>query len=492
MNYYNEIYFILFGFMFVMLAVSTTPFYRKDAIEKPSLLLAGIPLMGAASYVLFLLAPLTYKGLVNPANLLLIASAFSIGLLQRHWRGVDSKHIGRALAVLLLITGVVFQYLIEQGSYQQRVSLVMFWVIGSGIWNATEAYRLYKIRKSFYVLALIVVPVTWVAVNFVRWMDILFSEHASVHLFEEPVYLLVFRFAMGALHIVGQIFLITHASERLTWRSLEIQKEKIETSIVNDELTRLVAERDQMLMINSRFSTVSSLAMFNSAIVHELSQPLTALSLTLEGARLQVKNDDASLQASIQQSLDLVQKIGRMNQSLRKLLTAQKSDHEPVAVGACIEEMLPILQNEARRRAVQFTAPFQSFDLNVLAHKVLLERIIFNLVANAMDALTGVGAAAQSLTKAPPTQAQIKLLLAQQIRHNRPFAVLTVEDNGPGFEDHFLSQEWLHFQSTKNSGMGVGLILCHYILSTWNGDMVLQNLPTGGASVQLWIPLQSA
>jgi hypothetical protein len=491
-NYYNEIYFILFGFMFVMLAVSTTPFYRKDAIEKPSLLLAGIPLMGAASYVLFLLAPLTYKGLVNPANLLLIASAFSIGLLQRHWRGVDSKHIGRALAVLLLITGVVFQYLIEQGSYQQRVSLVMFWVIGSGIWNATEAYRLYKIRKSFYVLALIVVPVTWVAVNFVRWMDILFSEHASVHLFEEPVYLLVFRFAMGALHIVGQIFLITHASERLTWRSLEIQKEKIETSIVNDELTRLVAERDQMLMINSRFSTVSSLAMFNSAIVHELSQPLTALSLTLEGARLQVKNDDASLQASIQQSLDLVQKIGRMNQSLRKLLTAQKSDHEPVAVGACIEEMLPILQNEARRRAVQFTAPFQSFDLNVLAHKVLLERIIFNLVANAMDALTGVGAAAQSLTKAPPTQAQIKLLLAQQIRHNRPFAVLTVEDNGPGFEDHFLSQEWLHFQSTKNSGMGVGLILCHYILSTWNGDMVLQNLPTGGASVQLWIPLQSA
>lgn len=492
MNYYNEIYFILFGFMFVMLAVSTTPFYRKDAIEKPSLLLAGIPLMGAASYFLFLLAPLTYKGLVNPANLLLIASAFSIGLLQRHWRGVDTKHIGRALAVLLLITGVVFHYLLEQGSYQQRVSLVMIWIVGSGIWNALEAYRLYKIRKSFYVLALIIVPMTWVAVNFVRWMDILFSEHASALLFEEPVYLLVFRFAMGALHIVGQIFLITHASERLTWRSQEIQKEKIVTSIVNDELTRLVAERDQMLMINSRFSTVSSLAMFNSAIVHELSQPLTALSLTLEGARLHVKNDDASLKTAIQQSLDLVQKIGQMNQSLRKLLTAQKSDHEPVAVGACIQEMLPILQNEARRRAVQFTAPFQSFDLNVLAHKVLLERIIFNLVANAMDALTSVGAAWQNPSKTQPTPPQIKLLLAQQIRHDRPFAVLTVEDNGPGFEDHFLSQEWLHFQSTKSSGMGVGLILCHYILSTWNGDMVLQNLPTGGASVQLWIPLQSA
>ncbi len=58
MHYYNEIYFLLFGFMFVMLAVSTAPFYRKDAIEKPSVLLAGIPLAAAASYFLFLLVPL--------------------------------------------------------------------------------------------------------------------------------------------------------------------------------------------------------------------------------------------------------------------------------------------------------------------------------------------------------------------------------------------------------------------------------------------------
>ena len=55
MNYYNEIYFILFGFMFLMLAISTWPYYKKDAIEKPFLLIAGIPLMGAASYLFFCL-----------------------------------------------------------------------------------------------------------------------------------------------------------------------------------------------------------------------------------------------------------------------------------------------------------------------------------------------------------------------------------------------------------------------------------------------------
>jgi signal transduction histidine kinase len=492
MNYYNEIYFTLFGFMFVMLAVSTTPFYRKDAIEKPSWLLAGVPLMGAVSYFLFLLAPLTHMGLLIPANLFLIASVFSSGLLQRHWRGVDSKLIGRALLALLFITGLVFLYLFEHGSYQQRVSLLMIWVVGSCIWNVIEAYRLYKIKKSFYVLALMVVPAIWIVLNLVRWMSGLLSVNSSVLLYEEPDFLLVYRFVLGAVQIVGQIFLITHASERLTWRSQAIQKEKIETGIVNEELTRLVAERDHMLMINSRFSTVSKLAMFNSAIVHELSQPLTALTLTLEHAQLRMKNTDESLQASIDQSLVLVQKIGRLNQSLRNLLMTQKSANEPVSIGACMEEMLPILQNEARRRSVQFNASTQPLALNVLAHKVLLERIMLNLVANALDALTGDGAAAKNSPQTPKSQPQITLLLEQQTRHGHPHAVLTVEDNGPGFEAHLLAQEWVHFQSTKTSGMGVGLLLCHYILSTWSGEMVLQNRPTGGASVRLWIPLQSA
>lgn len=487
MNYYNEIYFILFGFMFLMLAISTWPYYKKDAIEKPLLLIAGIPLMGAASYLLFLLAPITYNGLIVPANLFLIASAFSISLLQRQWRGVDTKRLGWVLLILLLITGLGLQYLLEPGGHKQRVSLVMTWIIGSGIWNAIEAYRLYRVRPSFSVLALVIIPVSWVVVNLARWVDILFSLQSYAIIFEEPVYLLIFRFAMGALHIVGQIFLLTHASERLTWRSLEIQEEKIRTSINNDELKRTIAERDHMLMINSRFSTIGSLAMFNSAIVHELIQPLSALTLTLQGAQLSSKNSDLSLDASIEESLALVQKISRMNHSLRNLLMAQKSEHEGLALGACVDEILPILENEARRRSVQLNAPTKSQDLYVVANKVLLERIIFNLIANAMDALTGSRVAAKN---SPHDTLQVTLKLSQQTLHGRPHAMLTVEDNGPGFSAHMLGQEWMQFQSDKPSGMGVGLILCNYILSSWTGKIVLQNLPNGGASVQLWIPLQ--
>jgi C4-dicarboxylate-specific signal transduction histidine kinase len=52
-----------------------------------------------------------------------------------------------------------------------------------------------------------------------------------------------------------------------------------------------------------------------------------------------------------------------------------------------------------------------------------------------------------------------------------------------------MNEDWMHFQSTKATGMGVGLILGRYILNTWQGELVLENLPSGGASVQLWLPL---
>ncbi len=80
---------------------------------------------------------------------------------------------------------------------------------------------------------------------------------------------------------------------------------------------------------------------------------------------------------------------------------------------------------------------------------------------------------------------QITLRLAQQMHLDSPHAVLTVSENGPGFERYFLVQDWLHFQSAKAQSMGVGLIFCHYIVSTWSGEMLLKNLPSGGACVRL-------
>ena len=173
-----------------------------------------------------------------------------------------------------------------------------------------------------------------------------------------------------------------------------------------------------------------------------------------------------------------------MIHSLRRLMLDQKPELQTFDLGACIQEILPILNNESRSRTIEFTGPEPDQVLHVLAHKVLLERILFNLVANAIDAL-----GTQSDRSHTP---RIELLLQPLMRDNRPHVRVCVNDNGPGFADHLLNEAWMHFQSTKATGMGVGLILGRHILNTWQGELLLENLPSGGASVQLWLPLAEA
>jgi signal transduction histidine kinase len=483
-NYYNEIFFVLFGFIFLILAISSAPYYRQDAIERESLLLACIPLTGAISYFLFLIAPLSWHGWLTLANLFLIASTMGGALLLRKWRQVESQKLWVVLAVLWVITGIVFEYLRVFGSFEQRVVLVVSWIVVSGAWTCVEAYRLYKTSHSFYILALMVFTASWALVNLGRLLSVVLIDLHIFDLYQEPLFLILFRFVSGALHLFCPMFMLAYASERLGALNLATQKEKEITQLVNAELTRVVRERDHMLMINSRFATLSSAAMFNSAIVHELSQPLTALTLTLHEIQDRAKDAAPSLQSALGESVHLAQKIGQMIHSLRRLLLDQNPEQHTLDVSACIREILPIVRNEAQSRNIGFSGAIPDQPLHILAHKVLSERIVLNLVGNAIDAL--------AKHNAPSDAPRIQLALQQCMRNNRPHVLLSVTDNGPGFKDYLLTEEWLRFQSTKVTGMGVGLILGRYILSTWQGEMVLENSPYGGANVQLWLPLIQA
>lgn len=483
MTYYNELYLALYGAMFVMLAVSTIPHYRAHSPEAGHPWLLWTPLLGAASCVLFLLTPYLHRALLTLANLSLMALTWGPVFLLRHWQGKANRKPMLLWVGLCVLGSVWFEYLRHFGNFQERVLLVSFGLVVGSFAVCFEAHRLQRQRHSFYLWALEACAAAVGLAVLVRLGLILGDPPSNIYLFDESLLQMLLRIALGVFQIFTCVFLITCANERLNWHNLAILRAKDRTESMNAELSRLVQERDHMLMINSRFSTVSSLALFNSAIVHELSQPLTALTLTLQEAQWRVQETDPVLQASIANSISLAQKMGRMNQSLRNLMMAQKPDVQALDLGVSLQDMLPILRNETHRRQVHLQEQVQTGTWPVLAHKVLFERIVFNLVANAMDALTG--------STNPSLPPEIGIALTPQINRGLDHVVLTVTDNGPGFSDLWLGTDWLHFQSSKDAGMGVGLVLCHYIVGSWHGDLLLSNLPSGGACVQIKIPLIS-
>ena len=237
----------------------------------------------------------------------------------------------------------------------------------------------------------------------------------------------------------------------------------------------------------SRFSATHSLAVFNTAIVHELSQPLQAIALSLETLQMKSRQHDASeLETQIQNTLDLTSRMGLTLATLRQLVSTQKADLEVVNIKLLLHNTIPILQAESQRHGVSLTLSNLHPDVCVIANKVLLERIIINLIANALDAIR-----AQANGSAPST-ITVKSHCPSQPSH--PVWQLVVSDSGPGIPEDIMASISQPFQSTKETGLGIGLALANMMLRMWQGTLSVRNKTQAeglGAEVSIQIPLQT-
>jgi len=110
---------------------------------------------------------------------------------------------------------------------------------------------------------------------------------------------------------------------------------------------------------------------------------------------------------------------------------------------------------------------------------IQIEQVLANLVRNAIDALTGIGATCKTEKGA----------ITLRGKHTEYGVVLRVEDNGPGFPADVSSRPLETFFTTKgaDSGTGLGLSICHMIAREHAGKLELGNHP-GGAYVELHLP----
>lgn len=280
--------------------------------------------------------------------------------------------------------------------------------------------------------------------------------------------------------------------ERSNQEKTTAQEGQLQAQAESEAMRTLVKERDHLLMLNARVSALSSLSSFSAMLVHDISQPLQALELGLYDLQSQVKTvpTQPELQVRIDELMVLSGKASDMVSSLRRLMIRGQDQMEPIDLQQAVQAVFPILQSEADHRGIGIRLSAQlTHTRQVQANEVMLQRIVFNLAANAMDALSS-----QINAAASPPAILIELLERQQ--DGRDWVVLQIQDNGPGFPDHLFHQMNGPVVSSKAQGSGLSLLLTQSMLRLWGGHTVMQNLlshDASGAVLQLWlIPAETA
>jgi two-component system C4-dicarboxylate transport sensor histidine kinase DctB len=187
------------------------------------------------------------------------------------------------------------------------------------------------------------------------------------------------------------------------------------------------------------------------------------------------------LQSSIAELQKLSAQAGEMVSHLRQLMGKGQEQVTPIHPEQVLQAILPILQGEATQRGTTLTyralLPENPW---VMANAVMLQRIVFNTVGNALDALQAQGDGSRA----------IHMDLHGQVNDQIPGLVLQIQDNGPGFEASVLSQLNHPIQSSKPNGLGLGLLLMQSMVRMWGGHTRIGNRPpaesTGGL-IQIWL-----
>jgi two-component system sensor histidine kinase PilS (NtrC family) len=142
-------------------------------------------------------------------------------------------------------------------------------------------------------------------------------------------------------------------------------------------------------------------------------------------------------------------------------------------VNRAAEEIRGELQKPGGDVIVRGTFP------DVEGDEVLLRQAISNLCHNAADAcLEG--------------DRRPEVVLEGTVDHEHGQTTLTVTDNGPGFEPGQREKIFRPFFTTKSGGIGLGLALTQKIIVTHNGRVTASVSASGGARMDVVLPLQRA
>lgn len=207
-----------------------------------------------------------------------------------------------------------------------------------------------------------------------------------------------------------------------------------------------------------------------SGAAHELGTPLATLSVILNDWErmpgLRADDDFVMELGEMKAQLDRCKEI--VSGILRSSGEERGEDSEPSSIVSFIDGVVD--DWETSRGSVELHYTNRLNDDFMIASDVLLKQILFNVLDNAFEA----------------SPAWVGL----DISRNGDLLVISVRDAGPGFSSDMLVEFGKPYMSTKQRpGSGLGLFLVVNVLRKLGGRASAINVPTGGAIVELSLPV---
>jgi C4-dicarboxylate-specific signal transduction histidine kinase len=224
---------------------------------------------------------------------------------------------------------------------------------------------------------------------------------------------------------------------------------------------------------------LASAGQLSASIAHEVNQPLTGITTRASAALRWLRADPPNLEkvgAALEQIVAAGYRASEIITSVRAMFRKDTSERLPVDINAMILTVLAIVRIDLQKNNVELQTQLDERVPVVEGDKVQLQQVVLNLVMNAIEAMQSV---------------HYRALKVKSEQSKPEMVHVSIEDTGTGIDPSNLNRVFSPLFTTKESGMGMGLSICHSIIESHNGRIWVSTGVTGGSIFQFELPMIS-
>ncbi len=222
---------------------------------------------------------------------------------------------------------------------------------------------------------------------------------------------------------------------------------------------------------------VTTLGELTASIVHEVNQPLAAISINGEACLRFLDREVPDLDEVHAALVDMIshsQRAAEVIRRIRALCQKAESQKAPLNINEVIDEVLYLIQREVIDHGVAMRRELSLEIAPVLGDRVALQQVIINLVMNGVEAMSSVA------------DRERDLLIRS--RQHTDEVIVAVQDSGIGIAPDKVDRLFNSFYTTKPGGMGMGLSICRSIIEAHGGKLWALSNSGPGATFQFTLP----
>jgi len=235
----------------------------------------------------------------------------------------------------------------------------------------------------------------------------------------------------------------------------------------------LAAENERMRRELERAERLKAVSILAAGMAHEIKNPLSAIRTFV--ACLPEKYQDPAFRAKFMRIVGgEVERINGIVQQLLQFAKPAPLNLKPTNVNHVIQETLAFLSNEALKHRVKVSADLRANHAPILADPNQLRQVFLNLFLNSLEAMQHGG---KLETSTADTDGGVRVI---------------IRDTGSGVSKDVMARIFEPFNTTKDTGVGLGLPIVKGIIERHSGTIVFTSQPMRGTQVTIFLPQQPA